>query len=569
MDPPPAPAPEAAEGAAEPSNTNTTADDVNTDVSSRPRRESSSQHSEDSQTAADFIRDQMQLEADAREALPYSIDNCTKPLGSLRQNVFACLTCHPPPENPSDPYEPVGVCYSCSIQCHGEHELVEIFQKRNFTCDCGTTRFSSDQKCTLRINPETNTKGGVHSEPADPNNKYNQNFRNRFCSCSIIYNPQEQKGTMFQCLGLGTHETGGCGEDWYHPGCLVGLGPKWYEKMPKKPSNATANSTYGVNGVLPSISEDPPQEDGQAHGANQQTNGDHTRAARDGDEDGDEDEDPPLPDGFPGEDDFDHFICYKCVEAHPWIKRYAGTSGFLPPVFLTREDGTSRKRKLDEDLIEEEPSKRVKSEGESIEPAAAPGSTDTTDIPSEVKLEDTKTEATTEAETEVKTGPQADLASTVAPCKLSSLPPAPTGRFSLFVKSDFREHLCHCASCFPLVQPHPQLLEEEEAYEPPLSDGAASEHGGSAHGSGASLLERGESALKNVDRVRAIEGVMAYNHLKEQLTPFFRQFAESGRAIGAEDIKEYFAKLRGDDQAIRDAGRAATDDDHRKEQEGY
>lgn len=35
------------------------------------RRESISQRSEDSQTAAEFIRDQMQLEADAREALPY------------------------------------------------------------------------------------------------------------------------------------------------------------------------------------------------------------------------------------------------------------------------------------------------------------------------------------------------------------------------------------------------------------------------------------------------------------------------------------------------------------------
>lgn len=37
----------------------------------RERRESMSQRSENSQTAADFLRDQMQLEADAREALPY------------------------------------------------------------------------------------------------------------------------------------------------------------------------------------------------------------------------------------------------------------------------------------------------------------------------------------------------------------------------------------------------------------------------------------------------------------------------------------------------------------------
>ncbi|KAG7124018.1 hypothetical protein HYQ44_002654 [Verticillium longisporum] len=68
---------------------------------------------------------------------------------------------------------------------------------------------------------------------------------------------------------------------------------------------------------------------------------------------------------------------------------------------------------------------------------------------------------------------------------------------------------------------------------------------------------------------------MAYNHLKEQLTPFFKQFAESGQAIGAEDIKAYFAKLRGDEQGIKEAGEAAGgrgkdgDDGSRREQSGY
>jgi hypothetical protein len=46
-------------------------DDATTATEGRERRESMSQHSETSQTAADFLRDQMQLEADAREALPY------------------------------------------------------------------------------------------------------------------------------------------------------------------------------------------------------------------------------------------------------------------------------------------------------------------------------------------------------------------------------------------------------------------------------------------------------------------------------------------------------------------
>ncbi|KAI1331694.1 hypothetical protein F5Y16DRAFT_241185 [Xylariaceae sp. FL0255] len=498
------------------------------------RRDSMSQHSEQSQTAADFIRDQMQLEADARKALPYSIKSCTKALGSLRQNIYACLTCNPPPANPADPFSPAGICYSCSVQCHGEHELVEIFQKRNFTCDCGTTRFSAEHPCTLRVNPDTN-EPGTHSEPPDPQNRYNQNFRNRFCSCSIEYNPHEQKGTMFQCLGLGTHESGGCGEDWYHPGCLVGQGPKWYEKMPKK--NPTTIQTS--NGTLAPISEDAVPE---------------TNGAPVNHEEEEEDEDVPMPEGFPEEDAFDHLLCYKCVEANPWIKRYAGTPGFLAPVFFQKEPNvgeeasTSKKRKLEEDNANtDEPAKRIKSD-----PDSGPQLSEveaTSETPIKVKDEDSKEEPLP---------PPSD-------CKLAALPPPQEGIFSLFVTSDFRDHLCHCASCFPDLKPHPQLLEPEEEYEPPLSDSASAN--GSTHGSG-SLYERGESALKNVDRVRAIEGVMAYNNLKEKLTPFFKQFAESGKAIGAEDIKAYFAQLRGDDQAIKEAGEAARED-NRREQSGY
>ena len=91
--------------------------------------------------------------------------------------------------------------------------------------------------------------------------------------------------------------------------------------------------------------------------------------------------------------------------------------------------------------------------------------------------------------------------------------------------------------------------------------------GGSTVGSG-SIYDRGESALKNVDRVRAIEGVMAYNHLKDKLKPFFQQFAESGKAISAEDIKAHFAKMRGDEAGMQEA-KEAVEGDQRKEQSGY
>ncbi|KAH6840692.1 putative zinc finger in N-recognin-domain-containing protein [Chaetomium sp. MPI-CAGE-AT-0009] len=498
----------------------------------KARTDSISQRSEDSQTAADFIRDQMQLEADAREALPYSIEHCTNPLGPLRQSVFACLTCNPPPANPSDAYDAAGVCYACSVQCHGEHTLVEIFTKRNFTCDCGTTRFPKSSPCNLRINPETNTKGGVHSEEPSPNNKYNQNFRNRFCGCECDYDPFEQKGTMFQCLGLGTHETGGCGEDWWHPGCVVGLGPKWFEGMEDK----VKAEAKDANGSLPTI-----KEDAEA----MEQNGNKP------DEEAEDDDDPPPPPGFPAEDEFESFLCYKCVEAHPWIKRYAGTPGFLAPVFFKPGDAahestlaappvtatngesnsSSKKRKAD-DETDSQTSKRPRSEVDTNEPAAlspAPA-----------------------APTEPSSSPTT--------CKLASIPQPPetTTPFSLFLTPTFRTQLCHCPSCFPLLAPHPQLLEEEETYEPPASeDGGDENNNNNSHENGSSngsLYDRGENALRHVDRVRAIEGVMAYQHLKDKLMPFFQQFAESGQVISAEHVKDYFAKLRGDEEAIREAG---------------
>lgn len=415
-------------------------------------------------------------------------------LGPLKQSVFSCLTCNPAPEDVNAPYEAAGVCYACSIQCHGDHNLVEIFAKRNFTCDCGTTRLPATSPCVLRPNPETGKKGTVHSEEPFANsapNVYNQNFRNRFCGCSCDYDPFQQKGTMFQCLGLGTHLTGGCGEDWYHPGCLMGLGPQWF---------------------------------------------DDAKGKKEEKEEGDDPEDPPMPPGFPNEEAFEGFFCYKCVESNPWIKRYAGTKGFLMPVFFDKESGQPN------------------------QPASIP---ETTEPNTECK----KRKASELEVDEADPPDKRRRSSADSDCKLNRLPPAPAGRFSLFFEADFREQLCQCSECSVYLEEFPQLKEEEDIYEPPLSEDGGSENGASTHGSG-SLYERGESVLKNIDRVRAIEGVMAYNMMKEKLKPLFEAFAGSGKAIGADDIKDYFAKLRGDDEAIKNAGRAAVASSSGEDQDG-
>ena len=422
--------------------------------------------------------------------------------------------------------------------------MVELFSRRDFECDCGTTRMPTNSPCSLRTNANTGVRGDVHSEEPRRANRYNQNFRNRFCGCEELYDPHKQKGVMFQCLGLGSVDDGGCGEDWWHPECIMGIGKQWREQLQRETTtngtgpDGSTNQAEGSDGVKKASHEND-------------VIGDSSNTENKGSQD--ELDDDQLPDGFPAEADFEHFLCYKCVDAFPWIRRYAGTPGFLPAVIhrdanqsrtndqaaeinTTHElkvpaaanvdaDASARKRKLDSNAVE---------------------SGDTSDA-KRIKVTET-------------TGPAGE---STPGCRYENLPDSPSGEISLFLRENFRDHLCRCHRCFPGLKPHPQLLEEEDTYEPPISEGSSNgQVEGSARSAGSkSLLDRGEAALSNMDRVRAIEGVMAYNHLKDKVKHFLKPFAESGQAVGAEDVKKYFEKLRGDEQPIRDAGQTSAGDD--------
>ncbi|OAG03427.1 uncharacterized protein CC84DRAFT_1059337, partial [Paraphaeosphaeria sporulosa] len=535
----------------------------------KPRTNSVSQASEDSQTAADFIKEQLNLEAEAREALPYQFDTCTRDLGALRQGLYSCLDCNPPPADSSDPYQPAAVCYACSISCHGEHALVELFNKRNFVCDCGTTRLPETTPCTLRINSETGQKGGVTGEEPAAGNKYNQNFRNRFCGCSEEYDPHQEKGTMFQCLGLGTVEDGGCGEDWWHPECVLGLSREEYLKSIEKPQAERKEGDAKTNGITKDVSVTRLEEDaGRDPDARRPSvitaiaAGLPTENGVDGNdivataEEEEADDDTPLPLGFPAENDFEYFICHKCVEAFPWIKKYAGSPSFLLPVYF---DGALNQAKAQDTpayangTTNRDSKKRKADDHENIAPAGSMAP------PKRQKSEDPATTLSsipedTPSTTLTLSPKKADPAATAPECKLSSLPPLPAQAlktpFSLFLKADFHDHLCHCATCFPLLKPHPQLLEEEDVYEPPISEDGNDAAGSVGTGS---LLERGEAAFSNIDRARAIQGAMAFAHLKDGLKAFLKPYADEGKPVGAEDINVFFQKLRGDDAAIKEA----------------
>lgn len=148
-------------------------------------------------TMVDVLKEEEELEDDAKAVLGASDDkNCTYSRGYVkRQALYACMTCIPLSD---DCLKPGGVCLACSYYCHEGHELVELYTKRNFRCDCGNSRFSNS-KCNLEPN-----KDAVNDK-----NMYNQNFRGLYCTCSRPYPDPEDEvdDEMIQCVVC---------EDWYH-----------------------------------------------------------------------------------------------------------------------------------------------------------------------------------------------------------------------------------------------------------------------------------------------------------------------------------------------------------------
>ncbi|VDK52308.1 unnamed protein product, partial [Cylicostephanus goldi] len=155
------------------------------------------------------IQDILDNEASSRETARVLLGAqdssvCTYPEGyKPRQAVFACLTCAPEPEK-----NEAGVCYGCSVHCHDGHNIVELFTKRRFRCDCGNSKFKT--KCTLY---EVGYKSfflncGLlqDKESLNSQNMYNDNFAGLFCVCKKPY-PCELDETMHQCVAC---------EDWFH-----------------------------------------------------------------------------------------------------------------------------------------------------------------------------------------------------------------------------------------------------------------------------------------------------------------------------------------------------------------
>lgn len=143
----------------------------------------------------ELLEEEEERQLDAAAVLGAADDTrCTYDQGYVkRQALYACLTCCP-----ADSDRLAGVCLACSYHCHEDHDLVELYTKRHFRCDCGNSKF-----------PQNACKLLKEKLPENPENEYNHNFRGAYCTCHRPYPDPEDTidDEMIQCCIC---------EDWYH-----------------------------------------------------------------------------------------------------------------------------------------------------------------------------------------------------------------------------------------------------------------------------------------------------------------------------------------------------------------
>ncbi|KAF1790479.1 Zinc finger, UBR-type [Phytophthora cactorum] len=99
-------------------------------------------------TLSDVLKHNEQMTETADAVLGDASDtHCSYPMGYMRQAVYACMTCTP--DAREKPETRAGVCLACTYNCHQDHELVELYTKRSFRCDCGNEKFPKGNPCKL------------------------------------------------------------------------------------------------------------------------------------------------------------------------------------------------------------------------------------------------------------------------------------------------------------------------------------------------------------------------------------------------------------------------------------
>lgn len=298
---------------------------------------------------------------------------------------------------------------------------------------------------------------------------------------------------MIQCLAC---------EDWLHESCL---------NLRERPSSRETSPA-----VEASLTKQAPEE---------------TNETDDNDDDASEASSSGLPRPLIQGTEYESFVCGSCVYGIPTLKRYAGTPGVM---MVVRDDPSANWKIIGDTSASQgnnpvDPSDVAVATNAGTKRPRSPSTTTDNNSPETKRAR-------------ASSGPAASSAPCLAP------PPNMTsdkiftsraandvslGSGDIFLTEGWRDRWCHCDSCRPSLQSRPFLLQEEETYEPPEDPD-----------SGLSLEELGMRALQHLPRDRAIDGIHAFNDMRDELVQYLRPFALEGKVVADTDVRAFFdAKL--------------------------
>lgn len=233
-------------------------------------------------TLSDVLKHNEHLSETADAVLGDASDtHCSYPMGYMRQAVYACMTCTP--DALLKPETRAGVCLACTYNCHQDHELVELYTKRAFRCDCGNDKFPKTNPCKLEAD-----KAATNSR-----NTYSQNYGGLYCNCHRPY-PDPERTTeevMVQCVIC---------EDWLHE---EHISPETKEADGSL-NAAKEETTETEESAAPEAKEDTTV----TQKTDTPTNDDEANMADD--------------DNGVSPDQFDELICMECMQKHPFLLAY-------------------------------------------------------------------------------------------------------------------------------------------------------------------------------------------------------------------------------------------------------
>ncbi|XP_033123863.1 putative E3 ubiquitin-protein ligase UBR7 [Anneissia japonica] len=438
----------------------------------------------------DVLNADKDLEEEVNAVLGDSDDKCcTFPQGYLgRQALYACETCCPTgvPE--------AAICLACSYACHEGHSLFELYTKRNVRCDCGNSKFQNFT-CKLFTNkPDVNE-----------DNKYNQNFKGLYCTCKRPYPDPEDNvaDEMIQCILC---------EDWYH-GRHLGTNPPVYLDYQEMVCTACMEKNsflwaYAVNSIETKCIENQEEKSKDLVDIESKPNPEQNCEGTEKPSSCQEDGDPTLKE----------------------INQTDDSTSVTPDETTIATVANT----LSHDQRPPDSTKNKSIQSQTLDSPSC--STDGESKVDSIKSEDTGAQAINNIKS--KEDDDTTKAETEKECMLEELMKRSfkSAQHATFWPNGWRAKLCSCPKCKELYK------SKNLEFLPDMSDTvlAYEERGKAKQTPGETQYDRGIQALSNMHRTQQIEVISEYNSLQSELTDFLRKFAEEGKVVQEEDIRQFF-----------------------------